>query len=217
VARSESFDIDGPAGRIEALLMHTEGPAAAAGVVCHAHPLHGGVMHFKVVFRAARALRDNGVAALRFNFRGVGRSEGAHDSGVGEQDDVVAAMEELGRRYPELPIVLGGFSFGAAMALRVAARDPRPRALFALGFPLARPEAQDGFLEKVKAPRLFVQGGSDEFGAGDALEAVAASLPRPVTTQVVEGADHFFSGHLDAVESTLGGWIATRPWEMAAA
>jgi alpha/beta superfamily hydrolase len=216
VARSESFDFAGPAGNLEAVLMHTDGPAVAAGVVCHAHPLHGGVMHFKVVFRAARALRDNGVAALRFNFRGVGRSEGTHDSGVGEQDDVAAALGELELRYPGLPVVVGGFSFGAAMALRVAARDPRPRAAFALGFPLARPEARDGFLSLVRVPVLFLQGGRDEFGAGEEIEAVAATLPSPATAEVVEGSNHFFDGHLDAVESSLGGWIAARPWNGAA-
>ena len=117
---NSTFDIAGPAGRLEAVLMHPEGAPAAAAVVCHAHPLHGGMMHFKVVFRAAKALQHQGAAVLRFNFRGVGRSEGAHDHGRGEQDDVRAALAEMERRFPSLPLVLGGFSFGSAMALRVA-------------------------------------------------------------------------------------------------
>src|SRR5437773_1958845 len=116
--------------------MYPEGAPVAAGVVCHAHPRRGGMMHFKVVFRAAKALQEQGVAVLRFNFRGVGRSEGTYDEGRGEQDDVRAALQEMERRFPGLPAVLGGFSFGSSMALRVGVADPRPRALFALGFPV---------------------------------------------------------------------------------
>src|SRR5262245_11302925 len=101
--------------------MYPEGVPAAAAVVCHAHPLHGGIMHFKVVFRAAKALQQQGVAALRFNFRGVGRSEGTHAYGIGEQDDARAALEELASRFPGLPLLLGGFSFGSVMASRLAA------------------------------------------------------------------------------------------------
>jgi pimeloyl-ACP methyl ester carboxylesterase len=136
VASNETFDFRGPAGRLEAILMLPEAPPSAAAVVCHAHPLHGGMMHFKVVFRAAKALQSGGLAVLRFNFRGVGRSEGVHDHGTGEQEDARAAMFEMQDRFPGLPLVLGGFSFGSAVALRVAARDARVRAVFALGYPL---------------------------------------------------------------------------------
>ena len=103
---NESFDILGPAGRLEAILMRPEGDPVAAAVVCHANPLQGGMMHFKVVFRAAKALQSQGIAALRFNFRGVGRSEGIHDHGRGEQDDVAAALDEVQRRFPSLPLIL---------------------------------------------------------------------------------------------------------------
>ena len=114
--------------------MLPEAPPSAAAVVCHAHPLHGGMMHFKVVFRAAKALQSAGLAVLRFNFRGVGRSEGVHDHGSGEQEDARAALREMQDRFPGLPLLLGGFSFGSAVALRVAARDERVRAVFALGY-----------------------------------------------------------------------------------
>lgn len=177
MATSESFDIAGPAGRLEAILMRPEGEPVAAGVVCHAHPLHGGIMHFKVVFRAAKALQENGVAALRFNFRGVGRSEGTHDGGRGEQDDVSAALGEAARRFPALPLLLGGFSFGAAMALRVATKEARPRAVFALGLPLTK-MSDLAVLQKLAVPRLFVQGEHDELGSGESVRKLVSRCRR---------------------------------------
>lgn len=191
--------------------MYPEGGPAAAAVVCHAHPLHGGMMHFKVVFRAARALQEQGVAALRFNFRGVGRSEGGHGQGRGEQDDVRAALAEVERRFPGLPVVLGGFSFGASMAMRVAADDPRPRAAFALGFPLRMLE-DTAFVGRVRAPRLFVQGENDEFGPEPQIRALVEALPEPRRLVIVPQADHFFAGHLEALQAAVAEWAATAPW-----
>jgi hypothetical protein len=212
VAQNESFDIAGPAGRLECILMRPDAAPVAAGVVCHAHPRHGGVMHFKVVFRAARALQHAGLAALRFNFRGVGRSEGVHDDGRGEQDDVRAALDEVGRRFPGLPLVLGGFSFGSSMALRVGCGDGRVRALFALGFPLSM-VPDTSFLAGCRPPRLFVQGERDQFGSGAAVGALVDSLPQPRTLVIVPGSDHFFAGHLDALQEAVRAWAGTRPWE----
>jgi uncharacterized protein len=214
VAHNESFDIAGPAGRLEAILMWPDGPPRAAGVVCHAHPLHGGVMHFKVVFRAAKALQQNGVAVLRFNFRGVGHSEGAHDHGRGEQDDVRAALDEVRRRLPGLPLVLGGFSFGASMALQVGCAEPAVRALFALGLPLMT-MSDRAFLESCRMPRLFVQGERDQFGSGEAMRDLVARLPEPRTLVVVPGADHFFGGHLEELQAAVASWAAPRPWAAA--
>jgi uncharacterized protein len=214
VASSLTFDFAGPAGRLEAILMQPDGPPAAAAVVCHAHPLHGGMMHFKVVFRAAKALQSAGLAVLRFNFRGVGRSEGEHDHGSGEQEDVRAALLEMQVRFPGLPLVLGGFSFGSAMALRVAARDATVRAVFALGFPLSRP-ADTAPLEAVRPPRLFVQGENDEFGSGEALRAVVEPLRPPRELFVIPGADHFFAGRLDALQGVIADWAERRPWGLA--
>jgi alpha/beta superfamily hydrolase len=212
MARNETFDLPGPSGRLEAILMHPEPPPRAAGVVCHAHPLRGGIMHFKVVFRAAKALQHVGVAVLRFNFRGVGRSEGEHDHGRGEQDDVRAALDEMQRRFPGLPQVLGGFSFGSSMALRVGVTDARVRALFALGFPLSlTPDTP--FLAECRKPRLFVQGGEDPFGRDAEIRAVVATLPEPKRLEVLQGADHFFTGRLDELEAHVQSWAAERPWE----
>ena len=208
---SETFDFTGPVGRLEAILMGPETPPVAAAVVCHAHPLHGGMMHFKVVFRAAKALQEQGLAVLRFNFRGVGRSEGVHDDGNGEQEDARAALSELERRFPETPLVLGGFSFGAVVALRVAARDARVRAVFALGFPLVR-FGDASVLQGPSQPRLFVQGERDEFGAGETLRALVEPLPPPRELVVVPAASHFFDGQLDAVQDAVSAWARKRPW-----
>jgi alpha/beta superfamily hydrolase len=214
VGTNETFDISGPAGRLEAILMRPDGEARAAAVVCHAHPLHGGVMHFKAVFRAAKALQSEGAAVLRFNFRGVGRSEGAHDAGRGEQDDVRAAFDELGRRFPALPMVAGGFSFGSTMALRAGCADARVRALFALGFPVSM-DADLTYLQACPRPRLFVQGEEDTIGPPPRLRALVDALPEPKTLVVVPGADHFFAGHLDELQETIRQWAAGRPWEAA--
>ncbi len=225
MATNETFDVRGPAGRLEAILMRPEGPPVAAAVVCHAHPLHGGMMHFKVVFRAAKALQSAGLAVLRFNFRGVGRSEGTHDHGAGEQEDARAALFEMADRFPGLPLVLGGFSFGSVVALRVAARDARVRAVLALGFPLrivddrfsgASPLARDegrAPLGEIRQPRLFVQGERDEFGEGEALRALVEPLPPPRELVVLPDADHFFDGQLDALQGAIADWAEARPWD----
>jgi uncharacterized protein len=211
--------------------MLPEGPPSAAAVVCHAHPLHGGMMHFKVVFRAAKALQSAGLAVLRFNFRGVGRSEGVHDDGSGEQEDARAALREMQDRFPGLPLVLGGFSFGSAVALQVAARDERVCAVFALGYPLllsfrGTPAGQvprdppglpaHSHLAEVRQPRLFVQGENDEFGPGETLRALVLELPPPREIAVIPGADHFFGEKLDALQRTIADWAGRRPWGAAA-
>ena len=210
---NESFDFRGPAGRLEGILMLPEAPPVAAAVVCHAHPLQGGMMHFKVVYRAAKALQSAGLAALRFNFRGVGRSEGAYDHGQGEQEDARAALFELQDRLPGLPLALGGFSFGSTVALRVAARDARVRAVFALGYPVAL-EADRSHLERIRVPRLFVQGERDAFGPGEDLRVMAEALPPPREVVVIPGADHFFDGHLDALQGAVADWASARPWDL---
>jgi hypothetical protein len=212
VGSNEAFDFKGPAGRLEALLMRPEGAVAAAAVVCHAHPLHGGMMHFKVVFRIAKALQERGLSVLRFNFRGVGTSEGVHDHGQGEQADVRAALDEMERRFPGRPLVLAGFSFGAAMALYATAADPRVRAVAALGYPF-RVMGDPAVLAGLRVPRLFVQGEDDEFGGGERIAALVQPLPEPKRLVIVPGADHFFTAKLDAVHAAVADWAAGRPWE----
>ena len=172
-------------------------------------------MHFKVVFRAAKAMQHAGLAVLRFNFRGVGRSEGSHDDGNGEQDDVRAALEALAARYPGLPLVLGGFSFGSVMALRVGVTEQRVRALLALGFPLSM-VSDVSFLEECRKPRLFVQGERDSFGDAVRIRELVGRLPEPRVLELVAESDHFFSGHLDRLQEIVAAWISGRPWEHVA-
>jgi uncharacterized protein len=212
---NESFDIAGPLGRLEALLMSPDQVARAAAVLCHAHPLYGGMMHFKLLFRAAKALQEQGLAVLRFNFRGVGRSEGAYDHGIGEQDDARAAVVEMGRRFPALALVVGGFSFGALVALKVGAKDGRAAALLSMGLPVADP-AQLLFLADCRKPRLFIQGEHDAFVSGARVSGIVAGLPEPRSLTIVPGADHFFTGQLDALQAAVGAWAGSEPWQAGA-
>ena len=208
---SQPLDFRGPAGRLEGLLTLPESDPVAATVLCHAHPLYGGIMRFKLLHRVANALAGNGVAVLRFHFRGVGGSEGHFDYGVGEQDDCHAALDELARRVPAVPLLVGGFSFGAAVAMNVAGHDVRLRRAFALGFPL-RAVRERPSLDQLPWPCLFLQGEHDEFGAADEIEEVVAPLPQRHELVIVTGSDHFFTGHYEQVESNLAKWVARRPW-----
>jgi hypothetical protein len=145
----------------------------------------------------------------------VGRSEGAHDEGRGEQDDVRAALGEMRRRFPGLPLILGGFSFGAWIASRVGCAELDASALFALGLPL-RMMLDVSFLQSCRPPRLFVQGEHDQFGDADQMRELVARLPEPRTLVVIPGADHFFGGHLDELQVAVAAWAAARPWAAAA-
>jgi alpha/beta superfamily hydrolase len=197
---------DGPAGRIEAILKEPPGEVTRAAIVCHPHPLFGGTMHNKVVFRIARAFQAAGFAVLRFNFRGTGSSEGTHDNGVGEQDDLRAALAFLLERYPAAEIWVSGFSFGAAIAVRVGCEEPAVKALVAAGMPVSRHDFSP--LAHCQKPKLFVQGSMDEFAAVSDLNALLSRVPGEKDVRIVEGADHFFEGHLaelvDAVSAFIG-------------
>ncbi len=169
-------------------------------------------MQMKVVYRAAKALQQHSIAVLRFNFRGVGLSQGEHDGGRGEQDDVRTAVEEMATRFPNLPLILGGFSFGSHMALMVGTSEPRIKALFAMGFPVSLiPDLS--FLRRDRKPKFFVQCDEDQFGPGDQIEELVTKLSEPRSLVVVPGGDHLFTGRLDELERALGEWIGGAPWE----
>ena len=199
-------------GHLEALLREPAGPPKGAAVVCHPHPLHGGTMHTKAVYRAAQALSEAGLVALRFNFRGVGTSTGSYDEGVGEQEDLSAALDWLSARNADLPIVAGGFSFGSRVALTVGATDPRVVALLGMGLPVDLDERYDfSFLADAGKPVLVVQGENDEFGAGEAVEAALAPLGAHVTLVRVPGADHYFTDRLDELRAAVRGYFQAGP------
>ena len=196
---------EGPAGRIEAILKEPAGEVTRAAIVCHPHPLFGGTMHNKVVFRIAKAFHQSGFAALRFNFRGTGRSEGSHDEGRGEQDDLRAAIGFIERKYPRAQVWLAGFSFGSAVMLRVACEHERVRALIAAGVPVSKYDFEQTVT--CAKPKLFVQGGRDEFGSAADIEMLFGMLPEPKRLKVIDGADHFFEGHLEALEQAVKEFI----------
>jgi alpha/beta superfamily hydrolase len=204
-----SFFLNGPAGRLEALLWTTSraNPSFAA-LVCHPHPLFGGTMHNKVVYQAAKALHRSGAPVLRFNFRGVGQSEGVHDNGRGERDDVRAALDYLATEFPEQSILLAGFSFGSSVGLRVGCGDERVKELIGLGLPVDNVDMS--FLQSCTKPKLILQGGNDQYGSRAKLEALYARLPEPKRLVVFDGADHFFSGALPKVGEAIASWIAER-------
>lgn len=198
-------------GWLEASLKEPDGTPRAAAVVCHPHPLHGGTMHTKAVYRAAQALNEAGIVALRFNFRGVGTSTGSYDQGHGEQDDARAALDWLEEEYPDLPLILGGFSFGSRVALTVGAEDERVVGLLGLGLPVEMEEYDFGFLADAGKPILVVQGEDDEFGSGEAVAGVLEPLGDHVTLVRVPGADHYFTDRLDELKDAVRGYWSSGP------
>jgi alpha/beta superfamily hydrolase len=199
-------------GHLEAVLKEPDVPLRGAAIVCHPHPLFGGTMHTKAVYRAAQALNEVGLATLRFNFRGVGASTGSHDDGVGEREDARAALDWLGARYPGLPLLSGGFSFGSLVALSVGADDERVAALLGLGLPIERDERYDfGFLAEVTKPVLVVQGENDEFGSGERVSGVLAALGPHITLVRVPGSDHYFTDRVDELRGAVRDYFANGP------
>jgi len=196
-------------GQLEAILKEPRGDAlSGVALVLHPHPLGGGTMHNKVVFRAAAALNDAGLLTLRINFRGVGKSTGEHDEGRGELDDVRAGLQHLVENYPEQPVTLCGFSFGARVGLEVGIADQRVRNLISIGTPVDKYDFT--FLANCRKPILFVHGDADEFGEVSRVLALVDQIRKhnsSVDVKVIKGADHFFEGHLDELKQAITAWI----------
>lgn len=198
---------------LEARLREPAGaPAAApkgAMVLCHPHPVYGGTMDNRVVYRAAKAASEALWAALRFNFRGVGLSTGSYDQGLGEQDDAAAAIQWLQDRYPSLGLCMLGYSFGAWVGLQVACRDARIRGMIGLGLPL---DLYDfAFLSENHRPALYIMGTQDEFCSPASRQQLARRLPASSLVQTIEGADHYFSHEMSAVENLIAEFLHTLP------
>lgn len=199
--RIETLFIDGPAGRLEAILEEPDsGAPTEAALVCHPHPLGGGTMHNKVVHRLARGLRQIGAVTLRFNFRGVNLSEGTHDNGVGEVDDARAVLAVLSDRYPQLPLTVSGFSFGSRVAVQLY---PGARRVILAGFPTVY--RQFDILERCPVQRIFIHSTNDEFGPRNELQAVYDRLWGAKSMYWIEAQDHFFGGALAEFEKTVVG------------
>jgi uncharacterized protein len=197
----ERFFIDGRAGRLEALLEETLAEARAAALLCHPLPPGGGTMHTHAVFRAMRALRSRGVAVLRFNFRGVGQSEGRWDEGPGEMEDGLTALEALRERFPQLPLISGGFSFGSWVGMN-AGVALGAQALLGLGIPL---QSYDySAVGQSELPKGLVHAEKDEFTSLDVLESGIAEWRPPVRLWTLEGVSHLFTERLDAYEVLVG-------------
>jgi alpha/beta superfamily hydrolase len=200
--RIETLFLPGPAGRLEALLEEPESEEPVkATLVCHPHPKGGGTMHNKVVYRMARGLRRTGCVVLRFNYRGVNLSEGTYDAGLGETEDARFALTTLRSRYPSLPLVLAGFSFGSRIALRLAGEEAEIERVIAVGFPTTIPE--HSYIDKVKIPKYFVQSTEDVFGPREQFSAFYNALPEPKHLDWVRAADHFFKDNLDELETVI--------------
>jgi alpha/beta superfamily hydrolase len=208
-----SFFLDGLAGRLEALLNAGAADATHAALVCHPHPSFGGTLHNKVVFHTMKALNTFGFPVLRFNFRSAGLSQGEHDHGRGEVDDVRTALDWLDKEF-RLPMIFAGFSFGAAVGLQAACPDTRVKAMIAVGTPVAAIDNRSydfEFLQSCTKPKLFVSGARDQFGPRAELQRLATSVPEPRKLVLIEGADHFFEGRLRELRETIESWI----WEVA--
>jgi uncharacterized protein len=200
--RIETHMLAGPAGKIESLLEEPDDqePRAAA-LVCHPHPQHGGTMHNKVVYRIARGLRKAGHVVLRFNYRGVNMSEGTYDHGNGESDDARVALEWLRGRYPDLPYLLAGFSFGSRIALRIACSLTDAQRVIAVGF--VANYAGEPALASCTIPRVFISSTNDEFAPKERLEQMIAATPEPKRLVLIDAEDHFFKSALDEFEKAV--------------
>jgi alpha/beta superfamily hydrolase len=199
-ATNEVLTIAGTAGEIEALLEDPRADSAAVAVVCHPHPLHGGTMQNKVTHTLARTFNKMGVPAIRFNFRGVGRSAGSYDQGDGELDDALAVVDYAMRRFPNRKLWLAGFSFGARIALKAAA-ERNPELLVTVAPPVGRMDMSG--IAQPGCRWIIVQGDNDELVDANAVVEWVDSLDPGPELMIFEGVDHFFHGQLVALRESL--------------
>ncbi len=177
------------------------------GLICHPHPLGGGTMHNKVVFKTAQLLQTMHIPALRFNFRGVGHSTGTYDEGRGEMDDARYALEFLSRRYPGVPSIMAGFSFGSYVGLRLGAIDDRVYAMIGLGVPARMFGGET--LQNCSKPKLFIHGTQDELAPYELMHQWFEQVPAPKRLATIEGADHFFQGHLEKMQAIIAEFVSS--------
>ncbi|HYT69542.1 MAG TPA: alpha/beta fold hydrolase [Vicinamibacterales bacterium] len=196
-------DLTGPAGKLEALVDEPAGTPRAAAVFAHPLPTHGGTMHTKAVFQGTKGLVRAGCAVLRFNFRGVGQSDGKFDAGAGEMGDFTAALDYMAAKYPKLPLWAAGFSFGAWIALETGAVDPRVTALIGIAPPVTKMGYDFTSTRVSTKPKFFVQGESDDICPLQDMWKFYGALPEPKELVVIDMADHLFDGHTTEVGEAL--------------
>jgi len=201
-------------GQLEAILKEPTGEANGVALVCHPHPLGGGTMHNKVVFRVAAGLVDAGLITLRFNFRGVGASTGTHEEIESGRDDVRDALEYLAKEYPGQPITLAGFSFGSRTGMEVGMPDDRVVRLISIGTPVDKYGDYE-FLTAVRKPILFVHGDQDEYGAVENVRKLVAEIPTAELV-VFENCGHFFDDHLSELRDVVRDWTVGQESEPGA-
>lgn len=197
-------------GQLEAIYRPRSNEAARVALVLHPHPQHGGTMHNKVVFRAAKALQESGFETLRFNFRGVGASTGQFDEGRGEEEDARAALDYLLDQQPQArEVIVAGFSFGSIIGLRLACADARVHRLIAVGAPVRLGKLD--FLRECPKPKLFVHGVEDDVAPLAPLADVLTQLPTNADLQLVRiaGAGHFFDDHAAELMKAIKAFVNT--------
>ncbi len=198
------MSLSGPAGHIEALLeIPEDADPTRIAVICHPHPVYGGTMTNKVVHMLAKSFNELGVPAIRFNFRGVGASEGAFDDGRGETLDTLAVIRAAQERFSQSALWLGGFSFGGAVALKAAAQV-RPERIVTVAPAIKRVDLSRIAMPTV--PWLLVQGDNDELVNAQEVQAWAQGLASPPTFALLAGVDHFFHGRLNDLRDTVVAW-----------
>ena len=196
-------DLTGPAGKLEALLDEPAGAPRAAVVFAHPLPTHGGTMHTKAVFQGTKGLVRAGCAVLRFNFRGVGQSEGTFDAGPGEKGDFTAALDYMAARYAGIPLWAAGFSFGSWIALETGAADPRVSALIGIAPPVTKMGYDFSNTRVSTKPKFFVQGEADDICPIQDMWKFYGALPEPKELVIIDMADHLFDGHTTEVGDAL--------------
>ncbi len=200
-------------GQLEAILKEPTSEIRGVALVCHPHPLGGGTMHNKVVYRASAGLLEAGLVTLRFNFRGVGASTGEHDDGNGEKDDVKDALDYLTKNYSNQPITLAGFSFGSRVGTEVALNDERVVRLISIGTPVDKYDFS--YLKNCRKPILFVHGDEDEFGSLENLNVLVSQVAENTDAKLIvfQNCGHFFDNHLEQLKNVIHDWILEKIFE----
>jgi alpha/beta superfamily hydrolase len=203
-------------GHLEAILREPDAQTRGAALVCHPHPLGGGTMHNKVVFRIAAGLLEANLTTLRFNFRGVGASTGEHDNGNGEKQDVKDALDYLSANYPDLPVTLAGFSFGSRVGTEAAMNDERVARFISIGTPVDKYDFSN--LINLRKPILFVHGDRDEFGSLEHVKELVSRVAENADTQLIvfENCGHFFEKHLQQLKNAVQDWTLEKLTEARA-